>query len=89
MRRTRRSDKGPIYTLPLCKTESFDNSFFNCVVPSSGLLIGSHIMRKHVLIMRKLLQIMIIIIRPVQCLWRAYGKSGREISGESPICDQL
>ena len=39
MRRTRRSDKGPIYTLPLCKTEpTFGNSFFNRVVPSWGAL---------------------------------------------------
>ena len=39
MRRTRRSDKGPIYTLPLCKTETFANSFFNRVVTLSNVLV--------------------------------------------------
>ena len=38
MRRTRSSDKGPIYTLPLCKTETFANSSFNRVVPSWNAL---------------------------------------------------
>ena len=36
MRRARRSDKEPIYTLPLCKIEIFAISFFNHVVHRDG-----------------------------------------------------
>ena len=33
IRRTRRASKGPLYNLPSFKTETFANSYFNCIVP--------------------------------------------------------
>ena len=33
IRRARRASKGPLYNLPSCKTETFANSYFNCIVP--------------------------------------------------------